>query len=85
MDRVVGILRGAGFRVVGVEGDRIEIEINPLDIGRMPMRLRNLLADHGAMVHEAKPPFDLPCAWIEYDLASLRARLFVVINDSFIR
>jgi len=85
MDRVVEILRGAGYRVIGVEGNRIEIVINPLDIGRMPMRLRNVLADHGAIIHEAKHPFDLPCAWVEYDLATLRARLFVVINDSFIR
>lgn len=85
MDRTLAILAGGGWRVLEVAGDRVTLQVNPLDISRAPAALQRLFTPHGAIFHEAKPPFDRPCAWIEYDLATRGCRMHVVINDSWLR
>lgn len=85
MDEVLALCKENGWRVLDVAGDRVTLAISPVAISRMPALLSNALLERGVMLHEARPPFDLPCAWIEYDLASLRCVLHLVLNDSFLR
>jgi len=84
MDEVVALCRANGWRVIEVVGDRVTLAIHPIEISRMSARVRDVLLARGVVLHEAKPPFDLPCAWVEYDPAVLRCRLYLVLNDSFL-
>jgi hypothetical protein len=85
MQKVVALCRAQGWHVIEVDGDRVTIAVPPTEISRLPARVCNAFLARGVVLHEAKPPIELPCAWVEFDLATLRCRLHIVVNDSFLR
>jgi len=84
MDRTLQLLRSTGWRLVSVAGDHAILEVDPLDIGRVPAHLERVFLPHGAVFHEGRPPCATPCAWVEFDVATRRAWVHVVINDSWL-
>ena len=85
MEKVTKLFRKAGWKVVTVQDSLLTIAIVPLDISRMPARINRLLQPYGvSLVSSWDNKKRLPCAWVEFDVASLTAFVHVRINDSFL-
>lgn len=85
MDRVLALLKRHGWTVREVRGNLLKLHVDPIAIPRACALLRRQLEDAGCILHEAKPPYARPCAWAEYDAAEMRACLWLVTSDAYLR
>lgn len=85
MDRVLTLLKRYGWRVLEVRENLVRLHVDPIAIPRATAMLRRQLEDAGCILHKAKPPYALPCAWAEYDVAEMRACIWLVTSDEYLR
>jgi len=85
MTKVQQLFHDNGWRVESVHEHGVVLRIPPLDISRVPARLSRLLGTVGVVLHEAREPYDRPCAWVEFDLSSQVARVHVILRDEWLR
>jgi len=85
VSRTVALFHDGGWKVESVHEHGVVLRIPPLDISRVPARLSRMLGTVGVVLHEAREPYDRPCAWVEFDLATQVARVHVILRDEWLR
>jgi len=85
VSRTVALFHDGGWKVESVHEHGVVLRILPLDISRVSARLGRMLGTVGVVLHEAREPYDRPCAWVEFDLATQVARVHVILRDEWLR
>lgn len=85
MLETVRFFEASNFVVLTVQRDLVTLALDRLSMTRVPGRLARLLDARGVALYPARNPIEKPCAWVEYDATTLNARLYVALNDRWLR
>jgi len=83
MDEVREFLEAQGWTILEIRGNLVRLFIDPIAIVRAAARLRRSLEDVGVFLYKANTAPDKPCAWVEFDVSTLRSVLNLVISDEY--
>lgn len=83
MDEVRDFLKERGWVILSIEENLVTLHVLPTEIMRAAHRLRQSLFDVGVQLYPARMPFVTPCAWVEYDVFAVQAKLYLAISDEW--